>query len=51
MQARKNKCSLSFRLKVSIDWKSLNDCGRAFHNTAEAKGKWSTTAGLKIVHG
>jgi len=37
MQAHKNKCSLSFRFKVSTDCKSLNDCGREFYNTAEAK--------------
>ena len=32
----KLKCSLSFRLKVSTDCKSLTDCGRTFHNTADA---------------
>ena len=32
----KNKC-LSFRLKVSANCKSFNDCGREFHNTSEAK--------------
>ena len=37
MQARKNKCSLSFRLKVSTDCQSLNDCVREFHTIAEAK--------------
>ena len=37
VKACKNKRSLSFRLKVSTDCNSLNDCGREFHNTAEAK--------------
>ena len=47
----KNKCLLSFCLKVSTDCECLIDCGRSFQSTAEANTKDRPTYDFRLNTG